>query len=179
MEHAEPEEFRLIGTSQPRLDTPAKVDGSAEFGMDVRRPGMLFASVERCPVFGGRLARLDGAKAEASPGVRAVVPLEAGVAVVADSTWQAFQARERLEIEWDPGPGAKVDSAAIRSAFREQADAGGAALAAGRGEPEAALAGADKTLEIIEDGDHRLSRDEDLARLIAVLSKVRDAVDGG
>jgi isoquinoline 1-oxidoreductase beta subunit len=143
----EPEEFRLVGTPQPRLDTPAKVDGSAQFGMDVRRPGMLFASVERCPVFGGRLARLDSARAQASPGVRAVVPIEAGVAVVADSTWQAFQARERLEIEWDLGPGAKVDSAAISNAFRELADAGGAALAAGRGEPEPALAGAVKTLE--------------------------------
>src|SRR3989449_11757917 len=105
----DPKDFRLLGTRTPRLDTPAKVDGSAVFGIDVTVPGMLIASIERCPVFGGMLKRYDGAKAEALPGVRAVVALEpsawtgrvgawaagcaAGGAVVADTYWHAVQGR--------------------------------------------------------------------------------------
>src|SRR5437764_1203992 len=72
----DPKDFRLLGTRAPRLDTPVKVDGSAVFGIDVTVPEMLIASIERCPVFGGMLKRYDGAKAQALPGVRAVVPLE-------------------------------------------------------------------------------------------------------
>src|SRR5205823_464531 len=113
----DPKDFRLLGTRTPRLDTPVKVDGSAVFGIDVTVPGMLIASIERCPVFGGMLKRYDGAKAEALPGVRAVVALEpspwtgrggawaagcaAGVAVVADTYWHAVQGRRALDIEWD------------------------------------------------------------------------------
>src|SRR2546429_3038622 len=103
----DPKDFRLLGTRTPRLDTPAKVDGSAVFGIDVKVPGMLIASIERCPVFGGKLKSYDATKTKAVPGVRAVVALEpspwtgtgpsapwaagcaAGVAVVADSYWQA------------------------------------------------------------------------------------------
>jgi len=97
----DPKDFRLLGTRVPRLDTPAKVDGSAVFGIDVKVPGMLVASIERCPVFGGTLKSYDATKAKAVPGVRAVVALEpspwtgttgawaagcaAGVAVVADT----------------------------------------------------------------------------------------------
>src|SRR5213592_3832662 len=115
----DPKDFRLLGTRAPRLDTPAKVDGSAVFGIDVTVPEMLIASIERCPVFGGMLKRYDGAKAEALPGVRAVVALEpsawtgrggawtagcaAGVAVVADTYWHAVQGRRALDIEWDEG----------------------------------------------------------------------------
>src|SRR5256885_5676797 len=72
----DPKDFRLLGTRTPRLDTPAKVDGSAEFGIDVKVPGMLIASIERCPVFGGTLKRYDAAKAKTLPGVRAAVALE-------------------------------------------------------------------------------------------------------
>src|SRR5207248_4099351 len=72
----DPKDFRLLGTRTPRLDTPVKVDASAVFGIDATVRGMMIASIERCPVFGGMLKRYDGAKAEALPGVRAVVALE-------------------------------------------------------------------------------------------------------
>src|SRR5262245_45507190 len=80
----DPKDFKLIGRSTPRLDTPAKVDGTAVFGLDIRLPGMLVAMVARPPVFGGKLQRFDGARALAVPGVRHVVPIDRGVAVVAD-----------------------------------------------------------------------------------------------
>src|SRR5881396_623671 len=105
----DPKDFRLIGSRVPRLDTPAKSDGSAVFGIDVKVPGMLIASIERCPVFGGKVKRFDAERARAVPGVRHAVALEAspwtgmngvrgvgcaaGVAVVADTYWQAFQGR--------------------------------------------------------------------------------------
>src|SRR5437773_6900612 len=113
----DPKDFRLIGTRATRLDTPAKVDGSAVYGIDVTVPGLLVASIERCPVFGGTVKRYDATKAKGMPGVRAVVELEpspwtgkdgawgvgcaAGVAVVADTYWHAFQGRKALEIEWN------------------------------------------------------------------------------
>src|SRR5881628_2331113 len=104
----DPKDFRLLGTRVTRLDTPGKVDGSAVFGIDVKVPGMLVASIERSPVLGGRLKRFDAERAKAMPGVRHVVELEpsswiaaksggwaagcaAGVAVVADSYWEAVQ----------------------------------------------------------------------------------------
>src|SRR5207247_9066922 len=85
----DPKDFRLLGTRTPRLDTPAKVDGSAVFGIDVTVPGMLIASIERCPVFGGMLKRYDGAKAEALPGVRAVVALEPSAWTGRGGAWTA------------------------------------------------------------------------------------------
>src|SRR6202030_3343005 len=89
-------QFRLIGTSPKRLDTPLKVNGSAGFGIDVRRPGMLYASLERCPVFGGKVASFDATKAKAVPGVKNVVQISNGVAVIADNTWAAMQGRKAL-----------------------------------------------------------------------------------
>ena len=92
---------RLLGTSPPRLDIPSKVDGSAIYGMDVRRPGMRFASIERCPVFGGALASAEPASlaaAKAVPGVLDTVELEHGVAVVGTSTWACLQGRRALRM---------------------------------------------------------------------------------
>ncbi|MGH6887414.1 MAG: molybdopterin cofactor-binding domain-containing protein, partial [Geminicoccales bacterium] len=119
-----PQDFRLIGTRVRRLDTPGKVRGSAVFGIDVKVPGMLIASIERAPVFGGRLRRFDPAPAMAVPGVRHVVPLEArpwtgtngawgigtaaGVAVVADTYWQAVTGRRALRAEWGALPNASL-----------------------------------------------------------------------
>ena len=94
---------RLLGTSPPRLDIPSKVDGSAIYGMDVRRPGMRFASIERCPVFGGALASAEPASlaaAKAVPGVLDTVELEHGVAVVGTSTWACLQGRRALKLTW-------------------------------------------------------------------------------
>src|SRR5437667_10470582 len=134
----DPKNFRLLGRRVPRLDTPSKVDGSATFGIDVTVPGMLVASIERCPVFGGRIKRHDATKAKALPGVRAVVELEgspwtgqggawgvgcaAGVAVVADTYWHAFQGRKALEIEWDEGEATSLDSDGIRAMLARRAE---------------------------------------------------------
>jgi isoquinoline 1-oxidoreductase subunit beta len=109
----EPKDFTLIGTPAKRLDTPEKVDGSATFGIDVRLPGMKFAAVAACPVFGGKVAAVDDTKAKAIPGVQQVVRLDDAVAVVADSTWTAKQGLAALEIRWDEGPNAQRSTADI------------------------------------------------------------------
>ena len=141
-------DFRIIGKSLPRLDTPSKVDGSARFGIDVRVPGMLFAVVARCPVFGGKLARFDPTRAKAVKGVRAVVPISSGVAVVANSTWAALQGRKALDVTWDEGPHAALTSAEISRTFAKLA-AGPAAVAREEGDAEAALKRAARTLEAV------------------------------
>jgi isoquinoline 1-oxidoreductase beta subunit len=131
-------DFRLVGKATLRTDTPQKVNGSARFGIDVRVPGMLIASVERCPVYGGTVRRYDAEKVRALPGVRGVVEVKpfhlthqfgdesgpgsrnyscAGVAVLADSTWAAMQARKALEVEWDEGEPARETSASLREKF--------------------------------------------------------------
>jgi isoquinoline 1-oxidoreductase beta subunit len=109
----EPKDFRLIGTPAKRLDTPEKVDGSAVFGIDVRLPGMKFAAVAACPVFGGKVASLDDTRAKAVPGVQQVVRLDDAVAVVADHTWAAKQGLAALDIRWDEGPNARLSTTDI------------------------------------------------------------------
>src|SRR5438552_8447336 len=127
----DPKDFRLVGTRTRRLDTPSKVDGSAQFGIDLKVPGMLVASIERAPVLGGSIRSVNAEAAKALPGVRHVVELEAsswmgpkggwaagcaaGVAVVADTYWQAVIGRRALQIDWDEGDAAAVDSARVRS----------------------------------------------------------------
>jgi isoquinoline 1-oxidoreductase subunit beta len=117
-----PDNFRFIGTSIPRIDIPPKVDGSAKFGIDVRVPGMVYAVLARCPVFEGKVRKFDATKAKAIAGVREIVEIPAisdgahttgGIAVIADSTWAAMQGRDALEIEWDEGPHATENSAAL------------------------------------------------------------------
>jgi len=101
----DPKDFKIIGTSIPRTDIPSKTDGSAQFGLDVRVPGMLYAVIARCPTFGGKPAKFNADKAKAVPGVRHVVEIPAvgpgafsasGVAVVADNTWAATEGRDAL-----------------------------------------------------------------------------------
>ena len=160
----DPKNFRLLGRRVPRLDTPSKVDGSATFGIDVTVPGMLVASIERCPVFGGRIKRHDATKAKALPGVRAVVELEgspwtgqggawgvgcaAGVAVVADTYWHAFQGRKALEIEWDEGEATSLDSDGIRAMLARRAEQP-AVEARKDGDAATALAGAARRVEAV------------------------------
>jgi isoquinoline 1-oxidoreductase beta subunit len=98
-----PKDFKIVGKSVKRLDTPAKVDGSARFGMDVSVPGMLTAVAIKAPALGAQVSRFNADKAKAAPGVKAVVPISGGVAVVADTYWQARKASELLEIEWGEG----------------------------------------------------------------------------
>lgn len=108
-----PSEFRIIGKSVPRLDTPAKVNGSARFGMDVRVPNQLTATIMHCPVFGGKAKRVDTEAALAIKGVHQVLNLDAGVAVVADNFWLAYKGQQALTVEWDLGPNAKESSASL------------------------------------------------------------------
>jgi CO/xanthine dehydrogenase Mo-binding subunit len=117
----DPATFRLIGKSPRRLDTPAKVDGSAVYGIDVRTPGLLFAVVARCPVYGGRVASFDGARARAVEGVRHVLSLgDAGIAVVAETTWAALEGRRALEIQWNEGPNVQWSSEEIARFLEER-----------------------------------------------------------
>lgn len=110
-----PAQFQLIGHGVPRLDLPAMVRGCALYGIDVARPGMLVASVVRSPVFGGRARHFDANAALAMPRVREVVPIESGIAVVAEDFWSALRGREALRIEWAPGRHAALNNAKIES----------------------------------------------------------------
>jgi isoquinoline 1-oxidoreductase subunit beta len=117
----QPDQYLLIGKPTPRLDTPIKVNGAAQFGLDVRLPGMLHAVVARCPVFGGKVASFDAPKAKAVPGVKDVVQISTGVAVIADNTWSAMQGRRALDVKWDEGPNANLTSADISKGLEEGA----------------------------------------------------------
>jgi isoquinoline 1-oxidoreductase beta subunit len=107
--------FRLIGQPVPRLDIPAMLRGQARYGIDVSVPGMRVAAVARSPVPGGRAGHFDAADALAIPGVREVVPIERGVAVVADDFWSAQRGREALRIDWSPGKHASLSNAGIEA----------------------------------------------------------------
>ena len=122
----DPKQFRLIGKATKRLDTPEKVDGTATFGIDVRRPGMQYAVIARCPVFGGKVASFDASKAKAVPGVKSVVQISNGVAVLADNTWNAMEGRRALAIQWDEGPTAAMNSARLSQIFAEKIQQPGA-----------------------------------------------------
>ena len=104
----EPKDFRIVGKPTKRLDTPAKVNGTAEFGIDVKLPGMVYAALEQCPVIGGKVKSLDAAQAKAMPGVIDVVQIPDGVAEVADTWWHANKARQVLSVVWDEGAGAAL-----------------------------------------------------------------------
>ena len=112
-------EWRLLGKSLPRVDNPAKIDGSAVFGLDFVVPGMVYAAVKQCPVFGGKLRRVDEASVRGRPGVIATVPLQDSVAVVAKSYWQAKQALDALRVQFDDGPGAQASSDTILQIYRD------------------------------------------------------------
>ena len=144
----DPNDFKLIGTSVKRLDTPDKVDGTAQFGIDVRLPGMRFAAVAACPVFGGKLASVDDTKAKAVPGVQQVVRLDDAVAVVADATWAAKQGLAALDIRWDEGPNANLSSADIVQQLTAASQKSGA-VARKEGDVAAAMAGAAQKVEAI------------------------------
>jgi isoquinoline 1-oxidoreductase beta subunit len=108
-------EFKLVGKSVKRLDTKGKVDGSAQFGIDANLPGMLHASVMASPVFGGKLKSVNDSAARKLRGVKQIVKLDDAVAVVATNTWYARQGLAALQVEWDDGANAKLDTAALRS----------------------------------------------------------------
>ena len=140
----DPDEFRLIGRPLPRTDTPDKVTGKARFGLDVKLPRMWTAVIERCPVFGGKLRGFDATGARKVSGVREVLAISSGVAVLAEDTWSALQGRRRLRVEWDEGPGAGLSSASLRERMRRALDSG--LEAARRGDAARALARAPRRI---------------------------------
>ena len=144
----DPQQFRLVGKATKRLDTPSKVDGSAAFGIDVRLPGMLYAVIERCPVFGGKVAGFDATKSKAVPGVKSVLQVPSGVAVVADNTWSAMQGRRVLQVKWDEGPVAAENTLAITRRFAEATRKPGA-VGRKEGDAAAALASAARKIEAV------------------------------
>ena len=143
-----PSEFRILGTRVPRVDTPDKVSGEAIYGIDVRVPGMVYAAVARCPVFGGKVKSFDPAPALAVSGVRKVVQISSGVAVVADATWAAFQGKKALKVEWDEGNAAQWSSDGIWRAFAAAAERPGDVVRAA-GDADAGLKSAARTVEAV------------------------------
>lgn len=143
-----PDKFRYIGKRVHRRDTPEKVNGAAIYGMDVQVPGMLIASIERCPVFRGALKSFDPSAAKAVPGVKHVVQVSNGVAVVADSFWTALEGRKALKITWDEGPLAQLSSAQITRDYEALSKQPGQA-ARSEGDTDKALGAGGKTLEAV------------------------------
>jgi len=140
-----PKEFTLVGKPTRRLDTPSKINGSAEFGLDVKFPGMLTAVVARPPVFGGKAAKFDATEALKVPGVKAVQQIPTGIAVIADGFWQAKLGREKLQVDWDPGANANLSTEQMIREFTETAQKPGI-VAKKTGDPDAALKSAAKTV---------------------------------
>ncbi|WP_367874834.1 molybdopterin cofactor-binding domain-containing protein [Luteolibacter sp. Populi] len=134
----DPKDWRIIGKTTKRLDSPEKVNGTAQFGMDVHFPGMLTAVVARSPGFGGKVKSYDAKAALAVPGVRQVVQVPSGIAVLADHYWAAKQGREVLKVDWEEGPTAGLDSVKLRGEFHK--------LAATPGMPAAKAGDADAAL---------------------------------
>ena len=139
-------DWKILGKPTKRLDSPEKVTGRAQFGMDVRLPGMLTAVVAHSPVFGGKVKSFRAEKAKAIPGVKSVVEIPSGVAVVAEHFYAAKLGRDALEIDWDPGPGAQLDTGRMLEEFRAIAGTPGTKAAAA-GDVEAGLKSAAKTVE--------------------------------
>jgi isoquinoline 1-oxidoreductase subunit beta len=105
-----PKDFKIIGKATKRLDTPAKIDGTAQFGLDVYLPEVLTVLIARSPVFGGKVKRFDATEASKVAGVQGVYQVPTGIAVAATGFWPARTARDMLEIEWDEGPGATLST---------------------------------------------------------------------
>jgi isoquinoline 1-oxidoreductase beta subunit len=143
-----PEAFKLIGTPAKRLDTPAKINGTAVYGIDVRPPGVKIATLAQSPVFGGRVKSVDDTAAKAVKGVRQIVRLDDAVAVVADHMGAAKKGLEALVIEWDDGPHAKLDTREI-AAELEKATLNSGAVAQNIGNTESAMAGAATKVEAV------------------------------
>jgi len=166
-----PSDFTLIGKSTGRTDSLPKVIGSAKYGLDTRLPGMLIASVERSPVYGGTPRRFNADEMKSAPQVRAVLEVKsahlthqfgetsgpgsrnyscAGVAVVADSTWAAVQARKLLKVEWNEPPSASESTASLRERMLRLASEPGAIIRSD-GDFEKAHAGAGKKIDAVYD----------------------------
>src|SRR5581483_9248839 len=138
--------FKIVGNAkQKRVDTLQKVKGEPTFGIDTRVPGMLYAAVAMSPYLGGKVKAYDDSRAKNMPGVKAVVQYSRGVAVVADSYWQAKKAKDLLEIDWDEGANAGLNMAKVWSGLREASKQPGAVFREA-GNVEEAMPNAAKTV---------------------------------
>ncbi len=142
----DPKDFRIVGKSTRRLDTPAKTNGTAEFGIDVKMPGMVYAALEQSPVIGGTVKSFDAAKAKAMPGVVDVVQIPDGVAVVANTWWRANQARKALSIQWDEGAGASLNDKTMLEGIRAASKTGKPLPLKAVGDADAEIAKSDKVI---------------------------------
>jgi isoquinoline 1-oxidoreductase subunit beta len=124
----DPKDWTIIGKNKPRLDTPAKVYGKAQYGIDVKKPGMLVASLAQAPVMGGKVVKFNDAKAKAVKGVVSVVQITDGIAVLAKDFYTAKKGRDALEIEWDNGPNAALDNLEIEAQLRTASINAGAVM---------------------------------------------------
>jgi isoquinoline 1-oxidoreductase subunit beta len=139
----DPKDFTLIGKPLKRLDTPNKTDGKVIYGIDAMLPGMKFATLAQCPVFGGKVAHVDDGAAKKVPGVRQIVVLEDLVAVVGDHFWAAKKGLEALQITWDEGANAKINSSDIWDDLRAASKKDGA-VAKSQGDIAKGLAQGDR-----------------------------------
>ena len=143
-------DYKLIGKPIKRLDSPEKIDGSGIFGLDVKIPGLLTAVIERSPVFGGKVKSFNADKAKAIPGVKEVVQIDRGIAVVATGFWPAKLGREALEIVWDEGALSTLDTTAQTKQYADLAKQAGA-VAKKEGDVDAAKSKAVKNFDVVYD----------------------------
>jgi len=143
----DPKDFTIVGRATKRLDTPHKVNGTAEYGIDVKLPGMVYASLAQSPVIGGKVVSFDASKAKAMRGVIDVVQINDGVAVVADTYWHAKTARDTLDIKWDDGPVGALDNAVMMAGIRDAAAKEKTISIKAVGDAPGAMGGAAKTVK--------------------------------
>jgi isoquinoline 1-oxidoreductase beta subunit len=141
----DPKKFTLIGKPTKRLDTPSKTNGTAQFGLDVILPGMVYAVVARPPVFAGKVSSVDSADALKVPGVRSVEQIPSGVAIIADRFWSAKLGRDKLKVTWDHGPNAELSTSRMTEDFSRISATPGK-IARKNGDPEAALKNSAKAI---------------------------------
>lgn len=148
VELTDPEDFEIIGKPIPRVDTPPKVYGSAIFGIDIVKPGMVYAAVERPPAFGGKVQSYNDSQTRSIKGVNDVFEISTGVAVTADSTWKSFKGKDELEIDWDLGPNKDKDTEDIRNSLKEHLNKEGGIIAS-VGNPDMELPEGSKLIEAL------------------------------
>ena len=144
----DPKDYFLIGKPVKRLDTPEKIDGTGIFGLDVKIPGLLTAVIARPPVFGGKVKGFDAAKAKTIPGIKHVLQMDRGIAVIADGFWPAKLGRDALNIEWDDGNLATLNSKTQGEQYAALALEPGA-IAKNDGDVNAAISSTAKKLEAV------------------------------
>ncbi|MFO1296965.1 MAG: molybdopterin cofactor-binding domain-containing protein [Rubrivivax sp.] len=152
----DPKTWKLAGKRLARLDTVEKTNGKLVYSADLKMPGLLNAAIRDCPVFGGKVKSFDAAKIAGMPGVKKVVPVfDSGVAVVADTWWHAKKALDALPIDWDLGPNAGVQNAAVKAMLREGLAADKAVVGNSNGDAPAALAAAARRIEAVYSYPHQ------------------------